>query len=144
MSDGLHRWGAHCQHHAICHSGIRTLLLSHSVLLLPFPPHQSASVVFALPLCHTTTQVHCISIIDVVFPSFLSYHHAHSSSPFSHRQRPPSLISSLVTCPSMYQSTHMTLRSLTLDNVVMCLLSFALGGSSTEGTNDLHRCLYFS
>nr|XP_020474190.1 leucine-rich repeat-containing protein 56 isoform X3 [Monopterus albus] len=51
------------------------------------------------------------------------------------KQHPLGLLSPIVTCPSMYQSTRLTLRNLMLENVLMCLLSLELGGSSTAGVS---------
>lgn len=119
-----------------------------AVFLLPLTsPEQSVPLVFALPFCLTTTQVSIhnwwTSILLWCFlassPALLS----HFPSLLSFRRHPPGLLSHPVTCPSMYQNTHMTSRRLMWKSVVICLLSLELGGSSTAGTNYVPTSLSF-
>lgn len=81
---------------------------------------------------------YCLSIINVLISK------GHISVMFpSHRQHPASLRSPPVTCLFMFRNIHMTLRSLMLENALMCWLSLEPGGSSTAGTNSLYTLLPF-
>lgn len=80
------------------------------------------------------TNMHCSILHPVCFLRNLFLR----PFPSSYRRHPPVLLLAPGTVPSIYPNTRMTWRNLTVENVLMWLQSYELGGSSTESTNHSH------